>query len=88
MLRLMEIVGMLWLSASVGWVWVVRGSLACVVNPAQTGLGGWKRKGKEKRSGKRSGVGQQEPPDVEKCGEMILGKVKLRGLKGWRGITP
>jgi len=24
-----------------------------------------------------SGVGQQEPPDVERCGEMILRKVKL-----------
>lgn len=27
--------------------------------------------------GKRSGVGWYEPPDVEKCGEMILGKVKV-----------
>ena len=73
---LMAVVGALWLSASMGWMWEVQGSLAWVVSPALAGLaaqGGWKRKGKEKRTA----VGQQEPPDVEKCGDVILGKVKL-----------
>lgn len=85
MLTLMEI-DALWLFASVGWMWEVWGSLAWVVSPAQTGLGahgGWKHKGKEKWEEKR-----QEPPDVEKCGEVILGEVKLSGAKGWENIMP
>lgn len=71
-LMLVEIVGALWLSASVSWMCEVQGSLAWVVSPAQAGLG--VQDGRV--GGKRRGVGQQDSPDVEKCG-VIIDKLKL-----------
>lgn len=35
----MKIIGVLWLSASMGWMWDVQGSLVWVVSPTKAGLG-------------------------------------------------